>query len=424
MPNDQSASSRGASPSLSAAGEGADAPDDGPATAPAAASRSRRRHMGAAAAAVLLAAGAGLWGVSQHAAVAGPGSSAAAPPLVTAAVPLQRVVTNQTELTGQFSPVNQVVLLAQVSGYLTQIHFRDGQIVHKGDLLFVIDPRPYEIQLQQATAQYQSAMAAAALADKDVGRSTKLSRVGVVSVELLDQSTARQQAAQGAVKSAQAAIDAARLNLQFTRIVAPFDGRMSMRRVSLGSLVSGGSTALSTIVSLDPIHLDVDMSEADYVAYQKAIAGRPDAAGGLVPVSLDGETSWARTGRLDFLDNQIDRGSGTLRARATLSNADLSIAPGQFGRIRVPGSAPHPVLLVPDAAIATDQSTKTVMVVGNDGVVAARKIEIGVLGERGLRVVTQGLLPTDRVVVNGLMRARPGLKVTARLEPLSAAAPN
>jgi RND family efflux transporter MFP subunit len=343
------------------------------------------------------------------------------PPVVTVALPLRENVTNRTELTGQFSAVNQVGLRAQVSGYLTEIHFQDGQIVRKGDLLFVIDPRPYEIQLQQATAQRETAAAALELADKQVARTARLNREQFATDELLDQRAQTQRAAAAAVQTAEAAIRSAQLNLEFTRIVAPFGGRASMRRVSVGSLVSGGTsdpTALTSIVSLDPIYLDFDMSEADYVTYRHSSAGQPADAKTTVQISLDGEQAWSRTGELNFLDNQIDRGSGTLHARATLSNPDLTIAPGQFARVRLPVSPAQPALLIPDSAQLTDQSSKTLMVVQDDGTVVPKQVEVGGLEDNGMRVITRGLLPTDRVVINGLMRLRPGLKVEAHLAPL------
>jgi RND family efflux transporter MFP subunit len=377
-----------------------------------------------AASAVLLAVGTGLGGCDRPAAAA----STAPPPAVTVAFPARGMITSRTEFTGQLSAVNQVTLLAQVSGYLKEIHFKDGQIVHKGDLLFVIDPRPFEIQLQQANAQYQSASATLTLATKEVGRATQLTRAGAEAVEILDQSTQSQEAAAAAVKTAEAAIRAARLNLEFTRIVAPFTGRVSMRRVSIGSLVNGasgtGQTPLTSIVSLDPIYVDFDMSEAEYSAYQRSMAGRLAGSRTTVEISVEGEAAWSRTAQLDFLDNEIDRASGTMHARATLTNADTALAPGQFARVRVPVSGASLELLIPDAAIGADQSAKTVMVVQPNGVTASRQIETGPLEDHGMRIVTRGLLPTDRVVVNGLMRAHPGLKVAARLAPLSVQSEN
>jgi RND family efflux transporter MFP subunit len=383
--------------------------------------RRTRRNWYVAAAAGAILVGTGVWSFSAHMAMPERGTVPPSPPVATVALPLRENVTNRTELTGQFSAVNQVGLRAQVSGYLTEIHFQDGQIVRKGDLLFVIDPRPYEIQLQQATAQRETAAAALELADKQVARTARLNREQFATDELLDQRAQTQRAAAAAVQTAEAAIRSAQLNLEFTRIVAPFGGRASMRRVSVGSLVSGGTsdpTALTSIVSLDPIYLDFDMSEADYVAYRHSSAGQRADAKTIVQISVDGEQAWSRTGELNFLDNQIDRGSGTLHARATLSNPDLTIAPGQFARVRLPVSPAQPALLIPDSAQLTDQSSKTLMVVQDDGIVVPKQVEVGGLEDNGMRVITRGLLPTDRVVINGLMRLRPGLKVEAHLAPL------
>ena len=383
--------------------------------------RRTRRNWYVAAAAGAILAGA-VWSLSAHTAMPEQGTVPPSPPVVTVALPLRENVTNRTELTGQFSAVNQVGLRAQVSGYLTEIHFQDGQIVRKGDLLFIIDPRPYEIQLQQATAQRETAAAALELADKQVARTARLNREQFATDELLDQRAQTQRAAAAAVQTAEAAIRSAQLNLEFTRIVAPFGGRASMRRVSVGSLVSAGTsdpTALTSIVSLDPIYLDFDMSEADYVAYRHSSAGQRADAKSIVQISVDGEQAWSRTGELNFLDNQIDRGSGTLHARATLSNPDLTIAPGQFARVRLPVSPAQPALLIPDSAQLTDQSSKTLMVVQDDGTVVPKQVEIGALEDNGMRVITRGLLPTDRVAINGLLRLRPGLKVEAHLALLS-----
>jgi multidrug efflux system membrane fusion protein len=384
--------------------------------------RRTRRNWYVAVAAGAILVGAGVWSFGAYMTMPEQGTVSPSPPVITVALPLRENITNRTEFTGQFSAVNQVGLRAQVSGYLTEIHFQDGQIVRKGDLLFVIDPRPYEIQLQQATAQRETAAAALELADKQVARTARLNRQQIATDDLLDQRAQTQRAAAAAVQTAEAAMRSAQLNLEFTRIVAPFGGRTSMRRVSVGSLVSGGAsdpTALTSIVSLDPIYLDFDMSEADYVTYRHSSAGQPADAKPTVQISLDGEQAWSRTGELNFLDNQIDRGSGTLHARATLSNPDLTIAPGQFARVRLPVSPAQPALLVPDSALATDQSSKTLMVVQDDGTVVPKQVEIGALEDNGMRVITRGLLPTDRVAINGLMRLRPGLKVEAHLALLS-----
>ncbi len=377
--------------------------------------RSRHGRSRAVALVVLLAlAGSGLWAVGERQSAPPPVAAAPPPPAVTVSLPLQRTLAQSSDFTGQFSAVDQVDLRAQVGGYLTEIHFTDGQLVHKGDLLFVIDPRPYEIARQQAIAQYQTAMAALDLANKEVARSTVLHRNDYASGETLDQRTQVQQAATAAIEQGKAAIQSAQLNLDFTRITAPFTGRIGARLVSLGSLVSGGanSTGLASIVSLDPIHLDFDMSEADSLAYQRYLATKQPGIDRSVKVSLSDEADWPRRGVLDFLDNQVDRGSGTMHARATVANPDLLIAPGQFARLQLLISAPRPVLLVPDAALVTDQSRKLLMVVAPDGTVAPRPVTIGALEGDHLRVVTGGLAATDQVVIRGLMRVRPGAKVT------------
>jgi RND family efflux transporter MFP subunit len=352
------------------------------------------------------------------------------PPAVTVSAPLQREMAGWTRFTGQFSAVDEVDLRAQVSGYLTEIHFTDGQIVHQGDLLFVIDPRPFEIQLQQATAQYQTASAALDLANEQLTRTSVLQRSDFASRDLLDQRVQAQRAAQAAVEQAKAAVRSAQLNLEFSRITAPFSGRIGAHQLSIGNLVQGGagaatSTMLATIVSLDPIHLDFDMSEADYLAWRRYEQAQ-QASGAVdrtVEASLSDEAGWTRRGVLDFVDNQMDRGSGTIHARVNLANPDLLIAPGQFARLRLPTTAARSVLLVPDAAVITDQSTKLVMTVAADGTVVPKPVQTGPLNGE-LRVITAGLTATDQVVINGLVRARPGGKVTPQPGSISLAASN
>ncbi|SNB75228.1 RND family efflux transporter, MFP subunit [Arboricoccus pini] len=344
-------------------------------------------------------------------------AAAPPPPQVTVAHPLERQVAGSTEFTGQFSAVDYVEIRAQVSGYLTEIHFTDGQIVKKGDLLFVIDPRPYEIQLQQAQARLQTAQANLELANKQLSRTTELKRSDFASGELLDQRTQGQRSAQADLDDAKAAIRAAALNVEFTHVIAPLSGKISTHRASIGSLVNGGQTAssstlLTTIVSLDPIHLDFEMSESDYLAfrrYQQDVG--PTAIDRKVDVRLSDEKGWPRQGMLSFVDNQIDRASGTIHARADIPNPDLFIAPGQFARLRLPTSAARSTLLVPDAAVMLDQSTQLVLTVKADGTVVPKPVELGQLVD-GLRVVKSGLAPADQVIINGLMLARPGTKVT------------
>lgn len=374
---------------------------------------------------LLLAAAAGGYWAYGHGSAPAPAAGPPPPAAVTVSPPLQRSLAASTEFTGQFSAVDQVDLRAQVNGYLTEIHVADGQLVRKGDLLFVIDPRPYAIALQTAVAQYQTAVSALDLANKQIARSTALKRNDFESAEVVDQRTQVQQAATAAIEQAKASIRSAQLNLDFTRILAPFDGRVGARQVSLGSLISGAAgsgTKLTTIVSLDPIHVDFDMSESDALIYQRYIGSKPPGLDRSVKLSLSDESTWSRQGVLDFLDNQVDRGSGTMHARATVANPDLLIAPGQFARVQVPMSAPRPVLLVPDAAIITDQSRKVLMVAAADGTVMPKPVEIGPLDGDHLRVITSGLSPNDQVIINGLMRLRPGAKVAPHPGPIDTAA--
>jgi membrane fusion protein, multidrug efflux system len=337
------------------------------------------------------------------------------PPQVTVSSPLQETVTSTTDFLGQFSAVDEVELRAQVGGTLTSIAFRDGQIVHKGDPLFVVDPRPFRLKLDQAVAQFETAQAKEALAESQLWRAQQLKRSDFGTAENVDQRAADQRSARAAIDTAKAAINDAQLDLEFSRVTAPFTGRIGAHLVSVGSLVSGSrggtapTTLLATIVSLDPIHLDFDMSEADYRAYQKA---RRDAGPSAdIAISLDEDGRFDHHGTLDFIDNAVDRGSGTIHARATVANPDLSITPGQFARLRVATSAATPALLVPATAIVPDQSREVVMTVAADGTVVPKPVEIGGL-HNGLRVIRSGLALNDKVVIDGLVRVRPGAKVT------------
>jgi len=342
------------------------------------------------------------------------------PPPVSVSVPLQREVTEWLEYTGQFAAVDYVEVRPRVSGYLTELHFTDGQIVNKGDLLLVIDPRPFEIELQQAEAQRDSANASLEFATRDVSRGAALRQNDVLAASTYEQRVQQMKTAEAALQMANAAIRQAKLDLEFSHITAPNSGRIGAHQVSVGNLVVGGansttSTLLATIVSVDPVWFNFDMSERDFLVYQRAISeGRlrsPGDAGAIAQVKLDDESDWKRAGRIDFVDNQIDRGSGTIRVRASFPNRDLFITPGQFGRLRLPASAPHPSLLLPDAAVTTDQSRKVVMTVSADGTVVPKVVQTGPLFD-GLRVIRSGIDPTDSVVIDGLLRARPGGKVT------------
>ena len=344
-------------------------------------------------------------------------SSPPPPAQVTVSTPLQETVTSTTGFLGQFSAVDAVELRAQVGGTLTAIAFHDGQVVHKGDLLFTIDPRPYQIKLDQAAAQFQTAQAKQVLTQAELWRAQQLQRTEFGTAETVDQRAADQRSAQAAIETAKAAIRDAQLDLEFARIVAPFTGRMGAHLVSVGSLVSGSragtgpTTLLATIVSLDPIHLDFDMSEADYLAWRRIHPAGTSQPDGDVAISLDGNGRFDRHGTLDFLDNAVNRSSGTIHARATVPNPDLSITPGEFARLRLVTGQPALALLVPAPAVVPDQSDEIVMTVAADGTVVPKQVRTGDLYQ-GLRIIHSGLKLGDRVIIDGLMRARPGTKVT------------
>jgi RND family efflux transporter MFP subunit len=343
-----------------------------------------------------------------------------APPAVTVSTPLQKEITEWDEFTGQFAAVDYVEVRARVSGYLTEIHFQDGQMVKQGDLLFVIDPRPYEATLAVAQAQLAQGNAQVDLAQRQLERSADLKNKGFEAVSSYDQRVSDLKVAAAAVESAKATIRSAQLNVEFTRITAAVSGRISNHLVSIGNLVSGGeggagTTLLTTIVSLDPIYFNFDMSEGDYLAYQRATEKglMKSTRDNSVPVALhlNDEKGWPHEGKLNFVDNQVDRNSGTIRVRAQFPNPDYFLTAGQFGRIRIPGSEPYQAILVPDAAVVTDQSRKIVMVVRDDGTVEPKVVRTGPTYDN-LRIIRSGLAPTDRIVIDGLLRARPGAKVT------------
>jgi RND family efflux transporter MFP subunit len=337
-------------------------------------------------------------------------------PMVTVSQPLRREVDTRVGFLGQFSAIDRVELRAQVGGTLTEIHFKDGQIVHKGDLLFVIDPRPYEIRLEQAKAALQTAAAKVALANNQLSRAQSLKHNEFATQETVDQRTSDQDASQAAVADAKARVRDAELDLEYCRVRAPFTGRIGARQVSIGSLVAGSraatspTTLLATLVSLDPLYLDFDMSESDFLTFSRERARLKGALANKVVIGLSDENNFTREGTLDFIDNALDRSSGTIHARATVPNPELFLAPGQFARLRVAIAPPTPVYLLPDAAVVLDQSQRLVMTVGSDATVKPKIVTTGDL-RGGLRVIQSGLEPSDRVVIDGLVRAIPGAKV-------------
>jgi RND family efflux transporter MFP subunit len=348
-----------------------------------------------------------------------PPAAAAAPP-VTVAQPTKRTVTDWDEFTGRFEAVEEVQVRARVGGFVTSVEFRDGAFVKTGDLLYVIDSRPFEAVAEQADGQLADARAKAELARRDLERGLSLVQTSAVSEQVVDQRRQALQAAKAAQTQAEGLLKAAQLNIEFSHVIAPIGGRVSRHLVSAGNLVQGsdgggGSTLLTSIVSLDPIYIYFDMDEATYQRNNRLYfeGKRPSSRDtpNPVQVTLTGETKPSHDGKMDFVDNRMDVSTGTLRGRAVIPNKDYSILPGQFGRVRLIGSAPYEALLLPDAAVATDQSRKIVFVVKDDDTVEARPVILGPLDD-GLRVIREGLKPEDRVIVDGLQRARVGAKVS------------
>jgi len=345
-----------------------------------------------------------------------PKQAAPPPPTVTVAKPVKQTVNDYDEYVGRFIAVDSVEIRARVSGYLEKVLFKDGQIVKQGELLFTIDRRPFEAALAQARANLAQARANLAFATSDLARASQLVRDRTITEQTFDQRTQAKSVAEASVAAQEAAVRQAELDIQFTELKAPVTGRIGDRRVSEGNLVTGGTggntTLLATIVSIDPIRFEFTFDEASFLRYERlGNAGKDRGPGIDVAVKLIDESDFAHPGKMDFVDNVIDRTSGTIRGRAALANANGVFTPGMFGRVRVPGSAPYEALLVPDTAIGSEQVRKFVLVVDNENVARTKYVTLGQLvGD--LRVIKEGVSADDRVIVNGLMRARPGQKVT------------
>ena len=359
------------------------------------------------------------WFIHLRGATAASASTQSALPQVTVSKPLMHELDTRLGFLGQFSAVDRVELRAQVGGTLTGIHFKDGDIVHRGDLLFTIDASPYDIRLAQAKAQLETATARLVLAERELLRAQELERNNAGTVQNVEQRTSDRQAAQASVDDASAQIRDAQFDLDHCRITAPFTGRIGAHLVSVGNLVAGSraatspTTLLATLVSLDPIYLDFDMSESDFQAFSRYRAQFKEALVDKVELALGSEKEFTRQGVLDFVNNVLDRSSGTIHARATVANPELLLTPGEFARVRLVVAHPAPTLLVPDAAVLPDQSQHLAMTVSPDGTVAAKQVEIGEI-RGGLRVIRSGLAPDDRVIVDGLPYAAPGARVTTQ----------
>ena len=365
-----------------------------------------------ATASVLLAAIAALSGCSGAGAQAQ--QAAPPPPPVTVAQVLSRQTADFEEFTGHFEAVERVEVRPRVSGYISSISFRDGSEVKKGDVLFVIDPRPYEAESKRAHAELAQAHSALTLAQSEQQRAVKLIAAHAISREEQESRDAGLAQAQANVDAAQAAVDSADLNLSFTRVTAPISGVVSRAVVTSGNLVASGQTLLTTLVSVDPIYVNFDSDEQGFLRFMnhRGSAATP------VAVGLADEEGFPHQGQLAFVDNELDAATGTMRARGRLDNHDRRFTPGMFARVQLTGTQKYTALLVNDSAIGTDQAVKYVLLVGKDNVVQYRAVKTGPVVD-GLRVIREGLAAGDTIIVNGLQRVRPGMTVAPQRVAMS-----
>jgi multidrug efflux system membrane fusion protein len=357
-------------------------------------------------------------------------AAAPPPPAVTVATPTKRTIVDRDEYVGRFVAVDAVEIRSRVSGYLAEVHFQDGQLVKAGDLLFTIDRRPFMTSLEQARATLAQARANQTFTQSDLNRASQLVRDRTITEQVFDQRTQAKRVADASVAANEAAVRQAELDLQFTELRAPIAGRIGDRRVSPGNLVTGGTsgstTLLATIVSTDPIRFEFTFDEAAYLRYMRLGTGAKDIAerGGRAKVALRllDEQTFSHEGTMDFVDNVVERSSGTIRGRAVLKNEQGLFTPGMFARVQVPASPPYEALLVPDTAIGTEQVRKFVLVVDAENTAKQKYVTLGPVVD-GLRVVKDGLAADDRVIVNGIARVRPNTKVAPQAENAPPAKP-
>lgn len=357
--------------------------------------------------------GAAVSGCSEANSKAEPPAQAGPP--VSSAVVVQKAVTETQEFSGRLEAIETVEIRPRVSGYITAVNFKPGAEVKKGDVLFVIDPRPYQAEADRTQAAAAAARARADLARLELQRAERLLADKAVAQREFDERAAGQKELDANARAAAAQHEAARLNLAYTRVTAPIDGRVSKAEITLGNLVDA-TAVLTSVVSLDRIYASFDGDEDTYLRVSRRVhAGQPVE----VKVGLAGEAGFPHSGKLEFVDNQLDSRSGSVRMRATLANSERQLAPGLFARVQIAGGAPQQQILITDRAIGTDQDRKFVYVVDKDGKAEYRAVKLGPVNE-GLRIVREGLKPGEKIVVNGLQRVRPGAPVTAQTVPMVA----
>ena len=344
---------------------------------------------------------------------------AAGAPMVSVAQVVYERITEWDEFTGRLQAPQTVNLMPRVSGYIEKVHFSEGALVNKGDLLVQIDPRPFAAEVARLKAELQSAQSAAVQADNDYNRAEKLSSQRAISAELLDSRLARKQQTAATVAAVQAALQLAELDLSYTRISAPISGRVSYAQVTAGNYVTAGQSQLTSLVSTDKMYAYFDVDEQSYLKYARLTeagkrADTRDASANPVYMALADDSSYSRIGHVDFVDNRIDAQTGTIRIRASFANDDNSLLPGLFARIKLVGSDSYDGVLIDEKAVGTDLNNKFVLLVNGNNQLEYRAIT---LGEKmnGLRIVSSGLSATDRIVVNGLQRVRPSMQIEPKL---------